>query len=169
MAILLIGTLDTKGVEFEYVRDCLRRGGTKVPGPRRRRPRQAHLPSRRRRREGLRRRRHKPGSRSAGPRSRPGHRRRPCAGWSDLVRDCHDTRRGVRRPRPGRLGRHHHRHRRHAGPALWRAEAHGQHPGQRPGPALRRRPRHPHDALASSISAASTASAGVCWPTPPMP
>ena len=30
MAVLLIGTLDTKGVEFQYVRDILRAAGVDV-------------------------------------------------------------------------------------------------------------------------------------------
>ena len=46
---------------------------------------------------------------------------------------------------PWRVGGHHHWHRGHARPAFRRAEADGQHPGQRPGEALRRRSRC-HDA-----------------------
>ena len=45
MPVLLIGTLDTKGVEFAFVRDLLRAAGVGVPRPRRRRP-AARRPSR---------------------------------------------------------------------------------------------------------------------------
>ena len=74
---------------------------------------------------------------------------------------------GRRRPRPGRLGGHHHRHRRHAGPAVRRAQAHGQHARQRPGQALRRRPRHPDDALRRRHQRPQSHQPHRAAPTPP--
>ena len=133
MAVLLVGTLDTKGTEFAFVRDLLRAGGGRtswsldagVLGP------PAFAPDIPREQvfaaagsdvervaEG---RRPRPGRRGGGTR-RGGDRARPARAGQ-----------GRRRPRPGRLGRHHHRHRGHAGPAVRRAQAHGQHAGQRAG------------------------------------
>jgi hypothetical protein len=115
-----------------------------MPGPRRRRAEAAPVRAGHSPRGGLLRRRRRSGKHSRRRRPGTGHHRRGARGCR---RRAAPARAGPARRRAGagRLRRDHHRHLRHASAAVGRAEADGQHHGQRPGTALRRRARRVYD------------------------
>ena len=143
-AVLLIGTLDTKGTEILFVRDLLRAAGLSVTvldaGV------QPHgHPADVTAEEVF---------RAAGARldvlRRAGDRGAAVTAAAKGAAAC----RGTAPPRcdcgrfgSRRLGGHDHRHRGHARAAVRRTEGDGQHSRQWTGPALRRRPRHLHAEL----------------------